>query len=54
MEFVLLCNLNGLLDDDDAIPQRNIEHSPFHSTLGDFELVDQPCRKCTRFPTYHR
>ncbi|PZC75845.1 hypothetical protein B5X24_HaOG205589 [Helicoverpa armigera] len=30
----------------DAIPQRNAKHSPFHSPLSDFKLVDQPYRQC--------
>jgi hypothetical protein len=31
-----------------SIPQRNPEHSSFHSSLSDLELVDQPCRECPR------
>jgi hypothetical protein len=30
----------------DSIPQRNPEHSSFHSSLSDLKLVDQPCREC--------
>jgi hypothetical protein len=29
----------------DLIPQRNPEHSSFHSSLSDLELVEQPCRE---------
>jgi hypothetical protein len=32
----------------DSIPQRNLEHSSFHSLLNNPELVDQPCRECPR------
>jgi hypothetical protein len=32
----------------DSIPQRNPEHSSFHSLLSDLKLVDQPCRECPR------
>uniref|UniRef100_A0A2H1VCD9 SFRICE_016620 n=1 Tax=Spodoptera frugiperda TaxID=7108 RepID=A0A2H1VCD9_SPOFR len=34
-----------------AIPERDTEHSPFHSPLSDFEFVDQSSRKCPRFGT---
>jgi hypothetical protein len=30
----------------DSIPQRNPDHSYFHNSLSDLELVDQPCREC--------
>jgi hypothetical protein len=32
----------------DSIPQRNPEYSSFHRSLSDLELVDQPCRECSR------
>lgn len=43
----------GYVDDlgPDAIPLRKAEHSPLCSTPSDFELVEQPCRKCPFFGT---
>jgi hypothetical protein len=32
----------------DSIPQRNPEHTSFHTSLSDLKLVDQPCRECPR------
>jgi hypothetical protein len=33
----------------DSISQRNPEHSSFHCSLSDLELVDQPCREVRNY-----